>query len=226
MSGWRRRAVGSLAVLAWALAAGPTRATPLAAQTVAGDAATGRAVADKTGCAGCHGPDAAGTAAAPGIAGTTLSLPAFIARVRKPLGTMPPMNERAVSDQDLAHVLAFLRSGRAPTPPLGAGAAATAGSPAASAAPAGRADAGAALYRKVGCLSCHVNEAQGGANGPRLGPDPIPFPRFLAYVRNPTGDMPPYTSQVLRDQDLADIYAFLQTRARPAPVSTIPLLAQ
>ena len=67
--------------------------------------------------------------------------------------------------------------------------------PGGSAAPAGRVDAGAAIYRKVGCFQCHVNEAQGGANGPRLGPDPMPFARFTQYVRRPTGDMPPYTRE-------------------------------
>ena len=86
-------------------------------------------------------------------------------------------------------------------------------------------DAGAALYRKVGCFQCHVNEAQGGANGPRLGPDPVPFARFTQYVRKPTGDMPPYTEKVLSAQDLADIYAFLRARPRPPAVNTIPLLA-
>ena len=81
------------------------------------------------------------------------------------------------------------------------------------------------VYRKVGCFQCHVNEAQGGANGPRLGPDPIPFARFAQYVRTPTGDMPPYTEKVLSTQDLADIYAFLQARPRPPAVNTIPQLA-
>src|SRR5438477_2353463 len=31
-------------------------------------------------------------------------------------------------------------------------------------------DAGAALYKKNGCYECHVNDAQGGPQGPRLGP--------------------------------------------------------
>jgi mono/diheme cytochrome c family protein len=86
-------------------------------------------------------------------------------------------------------------------------------------------EAGAALYKKTGCFQCHVNEAQGGANGPRLGPNPIPFARFTQYVRKPTGDMPPYTAKVLSDRDLADIYAFLQTRKQPPAVNTIPQLA-
>ena len=87
------------------------------------------------------------------------------------------------------------------------------------------ADAGAALYRKNGCYECHVNDAQGGPQGPRLGPNPIPLPRFVAYVRNPTGDMPPFTAKVISDQDLASIYAFLQSRPTPPPVKDIPLLA-
>ena len=95
-----------------------------------------------------------------------------------------------------------------------------------AAVPAGRVDAGAGIYRKVGCFQCHVNEAQGGANGPKLGPDPIPFARFTQYVRRPTGDMPPYSEKVLSAQDMTDIYAFVRARPRPPAVSAIPLLAQ
>ena len=86
-------------------------------------------------------------------------------------------------------------------------------------------EAGAALYKKKGCFECHVNDAQGGPQGPRLGPNPIPQPRFVAYVRNPSGDMPPFTAKVISDDDLAKIYAFLQSRPTPPPVKDIPLLA-
>src|SRR5215470_16999964 len=86
-------------------------------------------------------------------------------------------------------------------------------------------NAGAALYKKNGCYECHVNDAQGGPQGPRLGPNPIPLPRFTAYVRNPGGDMPPFTAKVISDDDLAKIYAFLQSRPAPPPVKDIPLLA-
>jgi mono/diheme cytochrome c family protein len=85
--------------------------------------------------------------------------------------------------------------------------------------------AGAALYRKNGCYECHVNDGQGGPQGPRLGPNPIPLPRFVAYVRNPAGDMPPFTAKVVSDDDLAKIYAFLQSRPTPPQVKDIPLLA-
>jgi len=86
-------------------------------------------------------------------------------------------------------------------------------------------EAGAALYKKKGCFECHVNDAQGGPQGPRLGPNPIPMPRFTTYVRNPTGDMPPFTEKVLSNQELADIYAFLQARPQPKAAASIPLLA-
>jgi ubiquinol-cytochrome c reductase cytochrome c subunit len=88
-----------------------------------------------------------------------------------------------------------------------------------------RVEAGAALYKKKGCYECHVNDAQGGPQGPRLGPNPIPLPRFTTYIRNPTGDMPPFTEKVLSAQELGDIYAFLQARPQPKPVNSIPLLA-
>jgi len=95
----------------------------------------------------------------------------------------------------------------------------------AAAPPAGRADVGKTLFTKNGCFQCHANEAQGGAAGPRLGPGPLPYAAFAAYVRRPTGEMPPYTAKVLSDRDLADIHAFLQSLPAPPPVSTLPLLA-
>jgi ubiquinol-cytochrome c reductase cytochrome c subunit len=44
------------------------------------------------------------------------------------------------------------------------------------------------------------------------------------YVRKPKGEMPPYTSKVVSDQELADIYAFLQSRPNPPAVKNIPIL--
>ena len=91
-------------------------------------------------------------------------------------------------------------------------------------APAGRADVGRTLYAKVGCYQCHSNEAQSGAAGPRLGPGPTPYARFVSYTRKPTGEMPPYSAKVLSDRDLADIYAFLQSLPKPPAVADVPLL--
>jgi mono/diheme cytochrome c family protein len=82
--------------------------------------------------------------------------------------------------------------------------------------PAGNVEAGKRVYTKDGCYECHGREGQGSSMaGPRIGPNPIPFDAFSAYVRKPTREMPPYTAKVLTDQELADIYAFLQARAQP-----------
>jgi ubiquinol-cytochrome c reductase cytochrome c subunit len=92
-----------------------------------------------------------------------------------------------------------------------------------SAAPAGNAETGKKLFVSYGCYQCHGYEAQGSnATGPRLGPRPIAFTAFSRYVRQPTGQMPPYTSKVVSDADMANIYAFVA--ARPAPATNVPLL--
>jgi mono/diheme cytochrome c family protein len=195
-------------IIAWASVSGVYARGSQAA--TAGNATNGRSLYVKANCEGCHGPSGQGTAAGPRIAGTARQMSAFIAYVRKPTGGMPPQSAQTVSDQALADIFAFLRAEPGGSERTG---------------PTGRADAGATLYGKVGCYQCHANQAQGGLAGPRLGPDPIPFARFSQYIRNPTGDMPPYTDKVLSNQDLADIYAFIQSRPRPPAVNTIPALA-
>ena len=52
-------------------------------------------------------------------------------------------------------------------------------------APAGSAAKGKALYERIGCYQCHSEQGQGGTQGPRLGPRPIPFQAFLRYLRTP-----------------------------------------
>jgi ubiquinol-cytochrome c reductase cytochrome c subunit len=94
-----------------------------------------------------------------------------------------------------------------------------------AAAPAGKVENGGVLYKKVGCYQCHANEAQGGLSGPRIGPNLIPYARFAQYTRRPTGDMPPYTTKVLSDQEIADIYAWVNARPKPPAVDTLPQLA-
>jgi ubiquinol-cytochrome c reductase cytochrome c subunit len=189
-------------------------ATNASAQAPAAAVTNGQTVFETVGCATCHGPNGQGTAAAPRLAGTNLALPAFLAYVRDPAQGMPAQNVQVVSDAGLADVYAFLHSPLSLDP-----------SQATDAAPAGSAETGGMLFRRDGCYQCHANEAQGGANGPRLGPNPIPFARFSRYVQNPTGSMPPYTEKVLSAQDRADIYAFLRARTQPPAIDTIPLLA-
>jgi mono/diheme cytochrome c family protein len=92
-------------------------------------------------------------------------------------------------------------------------------------APTGNGKNGKAIYTADGCYECHGREAQGGAGtGPKLGPAPIPYSAFAYQVRSPRDQMPPYTSKVLSDAELADIYAFVQSLPQPPKVDSIPLL--
>ena len=96
-----------------------------------------------------------------------------------------------------------------------------------STAPAGNADEGKKLFVSYGCYQCHGREAQGSSStGPRLGPRPIAFAAFSRYVRRPTGQMPPYTAKVVSDTDMANIYAYVQSRTPPPAVQSIPLLRE
>jgi mono/diheme cytochrome c family protein len=92
--------------------------------------------------------------------------------------------------------------------------------------PSGNAETGKKIFTKDGCYECHGREGQGAIQGagPRIGPPQLSFEAFGKYVRQPTGQMPPYTSKVLSDQDLADIYAYLQSRPKATPSKDIPLL--
>ena len=97
--------------------------------------------------------------------------------------------------------------------------------PASGSPPAGNAQNGKKIFSSYGCYQCHGFEAQGGA-GARLAPRPIAFAAFSKYVRQPSGEMPPYTSKVVTDKELADIYAFLQSIRPPPAANSIPLLSK
>jgi mono/diheme cytochrome c family protein len=88
---------------------------------------------------------------------------------------------------------------------------------------AGNAENGKRIFTKYGCYECHGREGQGSTmTGPRLGPPPIPFEVFASYVRKPMREMPPYTAKVVSDQELVDIYAFLQSRPHPPATKPSP----
>jgi mono/diheme cytochrome c family protein len=94
--------------------------------------------------------------------------------------------------------------------------------------PTGNAETGKKIFTKDGCYECHGREGQGAAQGagPRIGPLQLSFETFSKYVHQPTGQMPPYTSKVISDQELADIFAYLQSRPKATPSKDIPLLNQ
>ena len=90
----------------------------------------------------------------------------------------------------------------------------------------GNADNGKKLFTKFGCYECHGYQGQGGGAGAKLAPKPISATALIAYVRHPSGSMPPYTSKVASDAELADIRAYLASVPAPPPLKSIPLLNQ
>lgn len=91
--------------------------------------------------------------------------------------------------------------------------------------PRGDADKGRTLFIKYGCYQCHGTEAQGGGyTGPRLAPPADSLDVLVSQVRNPVKDMPPFTEKVLSDQEILDIYAFLQSIPNPPAVNSISIL--
>lgn len=96
-------------------------------------------------------------------------------------------------------------------------------------APAGSAVQGKTEFAQHGCWQCHGFEGQGSvatSGGRVIARTQLPFEAFKAYVRAPSGAMPPFHAEILPDAALADIYAFLQSRPKPQPVKDIPLLNQ
>jgi mono/diheme cytochrome c family protein len=91
---------------------------------------------------------------------------------------------------------------------------------------AASAERGKTAFMRAGCWQCHGTAGQGSIAGPKLAPDPLPFESLSAFVRSSSRAMPPFREEVLSDEDLADIYAYLQSiPAAPSPDS-IPLLKE
>jgi mono/diheme cytochrome c family protein len=93
-----------------------------------------------------------------------------------------------------------------------------------SAASAGDAAKGKQIYVRVGCYACHGNQGQGGVAGLKLAPDPVPFDTMVTFVRTSSRQMPPYSVEILSDEELGDIYAFLQSIPNPPDPKSIPAL--
>jgi len=95
-------------------------------------------------------------------------------------------------------------------------------------APSANKENGKKLFVNNGCYECHGREGQGAvqSTGPRIGPPQLSLEAFTKYIHHPTGQMPPYTSSVVSDQELADVYAYLQSKPKAAASKDIPLLNQ
>jgi len=89
---------------------------------------------------------------------------------------------------------------------------------------AASAEKGRENFMKNGCWQCHGTWGQGGSAGLRLAPNPKPLAYISAFIRHSNGPMPPYTTQVLSEEDLGDIYAYLQSIPASPDPKNIPLL--
>jgi len=89
---------------------------------------------------------------------------------------------------------------------------------------AASAEKGKAAFLSHGCWQCHGYQGQGGIAGLKLAPNPIPFETLSTFVRTTNRAMPPYREEILSNDDLADIYAYLQSIPKGPDAGSIPLL--
>jgi mono/diheme cytochrome c family protein len=86
---------------------------------------------------------------------------------------------------------------------------------------------GKIAFTQHGCWQCHGFEGQGSiatSDGRVIARTQLPLDAFKSFVRTTNGPMPPFRAAVLSDDELDDIYAYLQSRPAPKAVSDIPLL--
>jgi len=81
-------------------------------------------------------------------------------------------------------------------------------------APVGDAAKGKQIYMADGCFLCHGRVGQGGGYNtpvPALAKTEMPFEAVKTQLRQPADDMPAYSTAVISDEQIADIYAYLQS---------------
>ena len=86
---------------------------------------------------------------------------------------------------------------------------------------------GKTTFVQHGCWQCHDYDGQGSvatSNGKVIARTALPLDAFKSFVRTTNGAMPPYRPAVLTDDELDDIYAYLQSLPQPKAASDIPLL--
>ena len=85
---------------------------------------------------------------------------------------------------------------------------------------------GKRLFKRDGCYECHGYAGQGGAAGARIADIGLKAQGLIRYVRAPAGQMPAYKPQVISDNELTDVWAYLQTLPKAKPAKDIPLLKE
>ncbi len=98
---------------------------------------------------------------------------------------------------------------------------------ASTASAAGDATKGKETFLAVGCFTCHGRAGEGGRlnyPAPPLAQLQMPVEGLQVFLRDPPNDMPPYVKEVLSDDEIANIHAFLQSLPGRVDPKTIPLL--
>ncbi|HEX7080183.1 MAG TPA: cytochrome c [Gammaproteobacteria bacterium] len=131
---------------------------------------------------------------------------------------------RAVSSRFRAPVLAALLAAAG-----GLSAQERAPAPAADAARPDDVERGRELYVRFGCYACHLYSGAGYSGvpgGATLVPMRLSRAAFTTYLRNPPlpTRMPPYTADVLSDEDAGAIHAFIRSLPQTDPGKPIPAL--
>ena len=120
-TGWTKRFVVlfTLVIAAFLFGFPVTRAQQSSDVPPAGNAQNGKKLFMANGCYECHGREGQGAAqtGAARIGPPQLSFEGFQGYVRKPTNQMPPYTSKAIPDQDLTDIYAYLKS--IPMPPKG-----------------------------------------------------------------------------------------------------------
>jgi mono/diheme cytochrome c family protein len=91
---------------------------------------------------------------------------------------------------------------------------------------AGSVERGKDIFLKYTCYGCHGFSGQNGP-GARLVPMMMSQANFTNYVRGPrTRQMPSYSTKVLSDEQLGEVYAYLKTLPKSPPAKDIAALGQ
>lgn len=75
---------------------------------------------------------------------------------------------------------------------------------------------GRILYLGHGCATCHGLASKGGVVGPALDLEELFLDDFRPLVRSGPGGMPAFTEEILSQDDLDSIYAFLKAMRQGA----------
>jgi mono/diheme cytochrome c family protein len=109
---WLIPVSAAAALLAGSLAGAqaPAAAAPPAAPLRAGNAENGKKLFATYYCWACHGSLGRAGGAAPAITPSTRTDMELITYLRKPAGNMPAYTSKAISEQELADIAAYMRS--------------------------------------------------------------------------------------------------------------------